>query len=65
MESVRNACNDRPQHEDVFDYYRRELAEIGVETSEDFTRLLVRRQKRLSQSAQVTDSNTQNPKHKI
>ncbi len=51
MESVRNACNDRPQHEDVFDYYRRELAEIGVETSEHFTRLLVRRQKRLSQSA--------------
>ena len=32
----------------------RELAEIGVETSEEFKTLLVRRQKRLSQSAQAT-----------
>ena len=50
-EAVRNASNGRPRHEDVFDYYRRELAEIGVKTSEEFTTLLVRRQKRLSQSA--------------
>ena len=53
-EAVRNAFNGRPRHEDVFDYYRRELAEIGVKTSEEFTTLLVRRQKRLSQSAQAT-----------
>ena len=50
-EAVRNASNGRPRHEDVFDYYRRELAEIGVKTSEEFKTLLVRRQKRLSQSA--------------
>ena len=61
-EAVRNASNGRPRHEDVFDYYRRELAEIGVETSEEFKTLLVRRQKRLSQSAQATASNTPNQK---
>ena len=42
----------------MFDYYRRELAEIGVETSEEFKTLLVRRQKRLSQSAQATAAKT-------
>jgi hypothetical protein len=57
-EAVRNASNGRPRHEDVFDYYRRELAEIGVKTGEEFTRLLVRRQKRLSQSAQATAAKT-------
>ena len=50
-EAVRNSCNGRPRHGDVFSYFRRELAEIGVETGEEFSRLLVRRQKRLSQSA--------------
>ncbi len=49
--AVKNASNGRPRHEDVFAYFRRELAEIGVETCEEFSKLLVRRQKRLSQSA--------------
>ena len=57
-EAVRNASNGRPRHEDVFDYYRRELAEIGVKTSEEFKTLLVRRQKRLSQSVQATAPKT-------
>ena len=49
--AVKNACNGRPRYEDVFAYFRRELAEIGVDTCEEFAKLLVRRQKRLSQSA--------------
>ena len=49
--AVKGACNGRPRYGDVFAYFRRELAEIGVETCEEFAKLLVRRQKRLSQSA--------------
>lgn len=49
--AVKNAGSGRPRHEDVFAYFRRELAEIGVETCEEFSRHIVRRQKRLSQSA--------------
>lgn len=48
---VKSACNGRPRYEDVFAYFRRELAELGVDTCEEFAKLLVRRQKRLSQSA--------------
>ena len=48
--AVKNASDGKPRHEDVFVYFRRELAEIGVETCDEFSKLLVRRQKRLSQS---------------
>ena len=48
--AVKSAGNGRPRHEDVFAYFRRELAEIGVGTCEEFSKHLVRRQKRLSQS---------------
>lgn len=49
--AVKSAGNGRPRHEDVFAYFRRELEEIGIETCDEFSRHIVRRQKRLSQSA--------------
>ena len=50
-QAVKDSINHKVGYSDVFEYFRRELAEIGVETCEEFATLLVRRQKRLSQSA--------------
>ncbi len=49
-QAVKDSINHKVGYSDVFEYFRRELAEIGVETCEEFATLLVRRQKRLSQS---------------
>lgn len=49
--AVRNSRNGKPRYEDVFTYYKRELTEIGINDSDEFAKQLIRRQKRLSQSA--------------
>ena len=58
--AVKNACNGRPRYEDVFAYFRRELAEIGVDTCEGFAKLLVRRQKTLLYCVRREESFGQN-----
>lgn len=50
--AVKNATNGKVRYEDVYTYFRRELEELGVETSEEFSRILLRRLKRLSKKAQ-------------
>ena len=51
--AVKNASNGKVRYEDVYAYFRRELAELGVETSEEFSRILLRRLKRLAKKAQL------------
>lgn len=51
--AVKNSRNGKPRYEDVFNYYQRELAAIGVKDVGEFSKYLIRRQKRLSQSANL------------
>ena len=49
---VKNAVNGRVRYEDVYAYFRRELAELGVGSCEEFSLILQRRLKRLSKKSQ-------------
>lgn len=51
--AVKNSRNGKPRYEDVFNYYQRELAAIGVKDVGEFSKYLIRPQKRLSQSANL------------
>ena len=53
-DAVKNATNGKVRYEDVYTYFRRELSELGVETGEEFSRILKRRLKRLAKKAQPT-----------
>ena len=49
--AVKKANNGKVRYGDVYAYFRRELAAIGVKTGEAFERILLRRLKRLSKQA--------------
>ena len=46
--TIRQTAKGKVTYEDVFNYYKRELEEIGVKDAAEFRQLLTRRSKRLS-----------------
>ncbi len=50
-QSIRQNAKGKVTYEDVFNYYKRELEEIGVKDAAEFRQLLTRRSKRLSNHA--------------